>query len=230
MDYSLTSSEELVQACLHSQNHAAWLEFVKRFQPLIAGVLLRTARHFGETSPSGIDDLVQEVFLKLCRDDARLLREFKSTRPDSIFGFVKVVTANLAHDHFKARNSLKRGSGAVLDCGIDNVDHEAVKLPLARDLNLYENKVLLSQIDACLKPVDSSPTLARDRRIFWLHYRVGLSSATISSLPGMDLTVKGVESSLLRTTRMVRQKLAGTERLVEGKTPPPKGIQPPEAF
>jgi RNA polymerase sigma-70 factor (ECF subfamily) len=62
----------------------------------------RTARRWGETSLQIIDDLVQDIFLKLCSNRARLLREFQLDHPNAIFGFLKLVAVNVANDHFKS--------------------------------------------------------------------------------------------------------------------------------
>ena len=58
-----------------------------------------------------LDELVQETYLKLCADQCRLLRGFQSRHPGSIFGYLKVVTANVVHDYFKSAHSSKRGAG-----------------------------------------------------------------------------------------------------------------------
>jgi len=207
VDYSALSPEELVRECLREENEPAWFEFVRRFQPLIAGVTVRTARQFNESCASVIDDLVQETFLKLCKDDARLLRNFRSTHTESIYGFLKVVTANLVLDHFKALNSLKRGRNLTGD----ESELQGTTSSVTRSMgsaDVAERQVLLSQIDSCLREFDQTTCSSRDRRIFWLYYRIGLSANAISSLPGIGLTVKGIESSLLRTVRLIREKLA----------------------
>jgi len=40
--------------------------------------------------------------------------------------------------------------------------------------------------------------------IFWLYYEQGYSAKEISLLPSMGLTVKGVESTLQRLTRFLK--------------------------
>jgi RNA polymerase sigma-70 factor (ECF subfamily) len=148
MDYASVSPEELVLACRQTDDVAAWREFVCRFHRLIATVALRVARRWGESSPQLIDDLVQETYLKLCGDNFRMLRKFKSDHPDAFCGYLNVVTANLVHDHFK-----------------------------------------------------------RDRKLFWLYYRVGLTADAIAGLQSIGLSTKGVESNLLRLTRLLRDEI-----------------------
>ena len=106
-DYTTIPIEELLESCTTGKA-AAWQEFVRRFHCVIAITAFRIARHWGETSPQIIDDLVQDTFLKLCFNRAHLLREFQLDDPNAIFGFLKVIAVNVANDHFKALHAAKR--------------------------------------------------------------------------------------------------------------------------
>ena len=104
------SSEELVKACVGSKDASAWTEFIRRFHVVIAAAVLRTASRWGETAPWQLDDLIQDTYLKLCENDSRLLRSFEPRQEDSIYGYLKVVAANVVHDHFKSALAAKRGA------------------------------------------------------------------------------------------------------------------------
>jgi RNA polymerase sigma-70 factor, ECF subfamily len=206
VDYTTLPPDELVLTCLRTGGEPAWNEFVRRFQPLIATVVVRTARHWGERSPQVMDDLVQDTYLKLCADRQRVLQTFKPEHPDAIYGYIKVFTANLVHDHFKAARSKKRG-GSVHTVSVEGTDDTGTfRSPQPAAGNLDRN-VLIGQVDACLRALGRGPTVERDRRIFWLYYRVGLSASGIAALPTVGLSTKGVESTLLRLTRLVRERL-----------------------
>ena len=207
MNYASLSSEELVLACIETEDVAAWEEFVRRFQRLIASVALRIARRWGEPSPQVIDDLVQESYLKLCADNFRLLRSFKSQHQDAFYGYLKVVTANLVHDHFKAAHSSKRGSGSI-ESPIDERVKSATDVSgVASAVKSSDRAVLLREIDATLTRLAAGPQLQRSRRIFWLYYRFGFTASAIAALPYIGLNTKGVESTILRLTRLLRQEL-----------------------
>ena len=149
-----------------------------------------------------VDELVQETYLKLCADDCRLLRTFHATHEDAIYGFVKVLTANLVHDHFKATRSKRRGGNSQTA----SLEAEASAPPSALgSVEEIERGVLLREIDTCLRSMDKGAHAERDRRVFWLYFRAGLSANAIADLPSIGLSTKGVESSLLRLTRLVRQ-------------------------
>ena len=76
MDPRKLSVKELVSYCLDSQDQDGWNEFVRRFQPLIAGVLYRSVFARKRPKPDLIDDLVQDTFLKLCANNFKALRDF----------------------------------------------------------------------------------------------------------------------------------------------------------
>jgi RNA polymerase sigma-70 factor (ECF subfamily) len=208
VDYRALTTQALVRACIEGGDDLAWQEFVRRFHKLVASVALRTARRWGERTPQIVDDLVQETYLKLCADNCRLLRSFHSTHEDAIYGFVKVLTGNLVHDHFKAQRSQKRGGSAESE----SLDSREVAQPEGRQGGSsgqeVERGVLIGEIDTCLRSVDQGPNAGRDRRVFWLYYRAGLSASAIAALPTIGLSTKGVESSLLRLTRLLRKALA----------------------
>ena len=218
MDYVAQSAEDLVLACMRTGDAAAWEEFVRRFHRLIATVALRVARRWGETSPHVIDELVQETYLKLCSDNFRLLRRFEPRHPDAFYGYLKVVTANLVHDHFKASHSAKRGSGTteVSDDPISPSEADVHAGTLAVDTS--ERQILLKELDVLLRKLAQGPHFERDRRIFWLYYRVGLTASAIATLPSIGLNTKGVESTILRLTRLLRQEMVeGNLRKGEGQ-------------
>jgi len=205
MDYQSLSAEQLVLACGQSDDTAAWQEFVRRFHRLIASVAFRVARRWGEPSPQVIDDLVQETYLKLCADKFQILRSFKSHHPEAFYGYLKVVTANLVHDHFKAVHSSKRGSDAI-QLAIDAQPASVVAVLRATSNCTSDREILMREIDATLSQIAAGPQLPRSRRIFWLYYRVGLTASAIAALPYIGLSTKGVESTILRLTRLLREE------------------------
>jgi len=208
-DYSTVPVSELIRACVDGEA-AAWQEFIRRFNRIIAVTCYRAARRWGEGSPTIVDDLTQEAYVKLCADRARVLREFDSPSPDAIFAFLKVVTANVANDYFKRLHAGKRG-GSQINESLEDAERTGSATGPASSASM-ERSVLLDQVYACVTAVAPPETLQRDRTIFWLYYRQGLTSQEIASLPSIGLSVKGVESMLHRLTQLVRARLAETRR------------------
>ena len=227
--YSNISTEELVQPTSTLRDVAAWEEFVQRFHRLIATVVLRTAARWGDCSNQTADDLIQETYLKLCGNNCRIIKEFEHRQPEAFVGYVKVITANVVHDHFKALNSKRRGANQVAGMAEDFV-------PVAGDdsagsAKAIERAVLLEEIQRQLDRCVSGADRDRNSRIFWLYFRVGLSAGAIAALPGIGLTTKGVESLILRITRELRERMAiPKSRLREDLKGSGEGILSAESF
>jgi RNA polymerase sigma-70 factor (ECF subfamily) len=177
-------------------------------------VVLRTARQWGEPTSNLLDDLIQETYLKLCADDCRLLKNFRSHHPHAIFGFLKVVTANVVHDYYKASRAVKRGAAECFENLEDRtVNEKCMKNRFSKSTHSgVEQTILFEEIDRCLSEGVAATELSRSRRIFWLYYRCGLSARAIAGLPNIDLTTKGVESTILRLSRLVRTAFARSSR------------------
>lgn len=200
------SPESLIQMCVNG-DVAAWEEFMRRYNRLIAGVVLRTAQRWGEYSSSAIDDLVQETYLKLCADECRLLRAYDPKHPDAIYGYLKVITANIVHDRFKALHAEKRGGNPILE-DVTILENRGGASDVSGSQHAMEREILLREIDAHLNASLSGDTADRDRTIFWLYYRQGFTTKAIAALPAIGLTMKGVESTIFRITKMVRTRIA----------------------
>jgi RNA polymerase sigma-70 factor (ECF subfamily) len=165
-----------------------------------------------------MNEIIQEVFLKLCEDERRILREFEDRGNDSFLKLLRVVTASIATDYFRRIRAEKRGgqmSIVPLDADMpqenktSTVDSSTVELP-----------TLIAQLDRLIlrNPAKISP---RDRALFWLYYRHGLTSEAISRIPAIGLSAKGVESALSRISRTLRHAIVNGKRLPE----PPKQFQ-----
>jgi RNA polymerase sigma-70 factor (ECF subfamily) len=206
--HSSMSELELIRACAESNDGDAWSEFVSRFQRPISLSIMRTADQWGHPPHNVVDDLVQETYLKLCADKCHLLLEFALRQPGAIGGYIKTIAVNVTHDHFKALHSQKRGSGDVAHSIDDHVEITARQGSLGGQPAM-DQEVLLSQINACLTSCSEGPDRERDCFIFWLYYQQGMTAKAIAALPTVGLSAKGVESAILRLTRLVRERVVG---------------------
>jgi RNA polymerase sigma-70 factor (ECF subfamily) len=113
---------------------------------------------------------------------------------------VRKIAANVTLDHFKHVRS-KSCEGDKLLVSTDDVDPETPE---------DQEKVLLSkEIDAHLKHCLTGPDQERDRTIFWLYFRQGMSTKEIASLPTIGLTAKGVGSVIERLKYGIRVRILG---------------------
>lgn len=199
MDYRSLSSQDLIQQCVTSKDSAAWREFIRRFQPLIAGTVARTAMRWTMISASLVDDLIQDTYLRLCADESRRLRAFRSRHDDAIYGYLKMVAYNVTMDYFKAQTAAKRGATLLTDS-----DPE-VALETRGQMSSAEDHVLMREIDELIDRIAGNK---RDKTVFLLYYRQGFTTTAIADIPGIELTAKGVESCVHRLTVQLRDYLA----------------------
>jgi len=206
--FAQLSPEALIEGCVNG-DAAAWEEFMRRYHRLIAGVVFRTTQKWGKSTPTTMDDLIQETYLKLCADEYRLLRAYKPKHPDAIYGYLKVITTSVVHDRFKALHSEKRGGDQIVE-DLTTLENRSGASEAFGSQHAMEREILLREINAHLNASLSGDTADRDRIIFWLYYRQGLTTKAIASLPAIGLTIKGVESTIFRITKMVRTRMADT--------------------
>ncbi len=204
MDPQELSAQELVQLCLDHNQKAAWEEFVRRYQPAIARVVMRSARRWTTPSHALLDDLVHDTYLKLMANGFRALRDFDFQHENAVFGFLKTVASNVVMDHFRNQYSKKRGNGQE-DISLEEA---AMFVPASRSsAQCVDREIMIHEINEVLKSQTSEPNFVRDYSIFWLYYQQGFTAKAISKLPSIRLTVKGVESTLLRLTKLVRSRM-----------------------
>jgi DNA-directed RNA polymerase specialized sigma24 family protein len=205
--YSSLSLKDVVCLCAGPRDDQAWEEFVARAGKPISLTIIRTASLWGEPSRSLVEDLVQATYLKLWEDGCRLLRDFAMQHPEAVLGYVKKTAANATHDYFKHRRSQSSG-GDIAHASTSDVDPEAGKEALGSQERIAFG-VLLSEIDEHLKRGLTGPEQKRDRLIFWLYFRQGMSTKEIASLPAIGLGAKGVGSVIERLKHCIREQILG---------------------
>lgn len=205
--YSSLSLQELVCLCAGPCDEGAWEEFVARVGKSISLTVLRTASIWGQPSRLVVEDLVQITYLKLWEDNCRLLRDFAMENPEGILGYLRKVAANATHDSFRHGRSQSAG-GSQVHVSTSDVDVEA-----GNDVHGSQDRIafqiLLNQIDEHLKGQATGPDQERDRTIFWLYFRQGMSTREIGSLPTIGLGAKGVGSVIERLKRSIRDRIMG---------------------
>jgi RNA polymerase sigma factor (sigma-70 family) len=76
---------------------AAWAAFVRRYSGLIVAAVRGIA-----PIPGDIDDLTQEVFVRLCKDNFRLLRSYDPARA-ALSTWLTIVARSTARDALRRR-------------------------------------------------------------------------------------------------------------------------------
>jgi RNA polymerase sigma-70 factor (ECF subfamily) len=200
-----TSVNDLAKACAHSADAAEWEEFVRRCAPLASLVALRISRLWvSGPSPPAVDDIVQEIFLKLCEQERRVLRDFEPRGEDSFLGLLRIVSASVANDHFRRLCSIKRGGKVVTTPLVE--EGGAMAAGTVHQTAQMQRSALFAQLDRKLRAA-AEVIGERDRALFWLYYRQGFTAEEIARLGVAGLTAKGVESAVRRVTAWLRKEI-----------------------
>jgi len=133
----------------------AWDAFVRRYAGLVAAAVRGVAREAAE-----IEDLAQEVFLRLCKDDFRLLRSYDPARA-GLSTWITIVARSTARDAMRRYRPVLTPIEAVPEgrLAVDPVEPiQKLKLPDAllsprqREIltMLYDREMEVAEIAAAL--------------------------------------------------------------------------------
>jgi len=188
---------EVLRACLDSSSESVWTNFVRCFQPDIARRVSYVARRYRMANSGLIDDLVQETYLRLCRNDYRHLRSLRESSDEHIRAYVCKAAVHAAEDYFASICAQKRGGTA----GTSELIWEPADAGRSP-----EEATLIEEVESCL---EREVEQARDRTIYRLCRRQGYTPREISEIPEVNLSAKGVESCIRRIDLLLRAKLSG---------------------
>jgi RNA polymerase sigma-70 factor (ECF subfamily) len=82
---------------------SAWSELVDHFGPVIYGAIGKTMRRYGRDGADA-SDIAQDVFVRLCQDDFRLLRQYDPTRA-SLSTWLTVVSVSGSIDFLRRQKA-----------------------------------------------------------------------------------------------------------------------------
>lgn len=172
-------------------------EFIRLAQPIIASGVLRALRPSGFPDRDRVDDLVQDTFARLYDRNAEVLRAFQSDKAEALAGWLRTVAASVALDSIRSNLAKKHGSGQPLK----NLEERELSLSSPHDtFESVERSLFTQRVGRCLESEKE-----RDRSIFWLYYRQGFTAKDIAGIRSMEMGIKGVETAILRVTRVVRE-------------------------
>ena len=132
------ANEALPDALLHGDPEA-WEEFVRRYGGLIVAAVRSLA-------PGEIEDLTQDVFVRLCKDDFRLLRSYDPARA-SISTWLTIVARSTARDALRRRRAEAVPIESVPEArlAVDPVE-PAIRLKLPEELLSPRQREILAML------------------------------------------------------------------------------------
>lgn len=144
---------------------AAWERLVDALWPVVAGSVWKSIG--SSMDANAVDDVCQDVFVKLCADDCRMLRRFDPAR-GALERYAAVVARSTALDAVRGRG---RGSRTVsLDVVAEKASSSEDALPMLEDWELAAALGTLTD---------------RERQVMDMLYRREMSTAETAKELGM---------------------------------------------
>jgi RNA polymerase sigma factor (sigma-70 family) len=143
-------------AALLDGDKRSWTAFVRRYAALIVAAVRSVA-----PTTSDVEDLTQEVFVRLCKDDFRLLRSYDATRA-SLSTWITIVARSTARDSLRRRrpNSIPIDTVPEAYLKVDAVEPtpklklpEALLSPRQREIlgMLYDGEMDVAEVATALR-------------------------------------------------------------------------------
>jgi RNA polymerase sigma-70 factor (ECF subfamily) len=113
---------------LRRGDKAAWDGFVARYAAVIFAAAHRRLGPAGRAND--VEDVVQEVFVKLCRNDFKLLRSYDPARA-KVSTWLTVIATTTAIDHLRrhARPTQALEDAPASELAVDPPSFERIKIP-----------------------------------------------------------------------------------------------------
>jgi RNA polymerase sigma-70 factor (ECF subfamily) len=157
------ASDELLLVRALADDRAALSELASRLAPIIRQRVARVLRRRGGAGQPrcALDDLMQEVFVRLLTSDRRVLRAWDPARGLSVSSFVAMIAEREASSVLESQRRTPRSDGLELHADLDEVhgaEAPGEQRQIARDLAVK----LCEGLDAWLSP--------RGRALFQMLY------------------------------------------------------------
>jgi RNA polymerase sigma factor (sigma-70 family) len=185
----LTEKEKaLIAGCLQSEK-AAWDSFVRQYSNLVYYTIKKTlVRHHTDPRSDVVEDLYQEFFVSLLRNDRKKLRQFRGAHCCSLASWLRIVTTRLTID-FVRKQALPSG-------GVANAMYRDSPDPVEPLINEEQERMLNQAIHSLS---------ARDRVLLDLCYRQALASGEVAEL--LRTSVNAVYAQKSRVLEKIREVL-----------------------
>lgn len=189
------SNTALIHLLAQSPNHLlAGNEFFERFDKFIRLAVLKASRRSNSTVGRGLlDDLMQDVYMKLFANDGQALKQFKGQHENSIFVFLQVIATRVVMQHRLKMMVQKRRRPELLDHPSD---------PLENYLEAHERQ----EIENVLEEVITGRNKERDKAIFKT-YLFEYSQPERIAL-NFDLSQTRVKNIISMITKKIREKFS----------------------
>jgi len=194
MNLSSLSHNQLIRLLANEpHDYRVWSEFIRRYQPYLAAVIKRECvKLVYKTGLTKLEDILQDVYLKLLKNNGEAFRTYKGQYENTIWRFLEVSAMRVVYNHRRHDNAIKRPR-IVGDIARERMGD---LLDLFPDKNATDevNRIMMElAIEECLKRISKKLRHPeRDIRIFMLYLFYGMSAESIAALPEINLSFQSV--------------------------------------
>jgi RNA polymerase sigma-70 factor (ECF subfamily) len=185
--------KELLVGCLRG-DQAAWHDFVRQYSGLIYHTIKTTfSEHHFEPSQPLVDDLCQDIFLSLLKDDFAELRRFRGDHGCTLASWLRMIAARRTIDHLR-----KSKFPAEL------VEEPLENHPAETQERLLDNE----QSQLLAKAVEGLPP--REKIVLDLFFREGLPAKEVAAILRMSIGAVYTQKSRILAKLRETLKKAGS--------------------
>lgn len=93
---------EFVQRCVNGYKQS-WDEFIERYSRLVYNYIhsILALKGTNQFNPDTVNDIFQEIFVSLVKDNFKKLRSFKAKNGCSLASWLRLITVNSTIDHIR---------------------------------------------------------------------------------------------------------------------------------
>ena len=206
-----------------SNNQAAIKEFIARYDRFIRGVIFKTLNQKDHgvryiNTPRGLEDLVNDVYIRLLRNDCRALTQFNGQYDNSIFSYLRSISANIARNHIRdsQRERYYKQTPFFSDDDERSADEYLELLASAAqrydcDFSKAESKTLELVIRTKLQRMFNQTLVDRNFLIFKLHCLHGYKFNELANIKALGLNQNGISTTVSRIKYCLKHSLKSDE-------------------
>lgn len=219
MNYKELANNELIKCCAEeSASRLVWNEFYRRFDDHIRLMVMRYCGLRRLPGYTLVNDLTQDVYVRLAKDGRRVLLNFRGENENAIFSFLALTARTVVSEYEKKKNAIKRRrQDESLDKPVSSAD-EGLRLidilsnpyiPAPDETLMLES--VQQEVQAILDEVITGHEKERDQKIFLDHVFEGLTLQQISERTA--LSAKRVQNIITTTRKRLKAHPARREKI-----------------
>lgn len=207
-------------------NRKAWAEFYNRFDERIWLVIYRECKAKGinrldSQLQKTVQDLVQDVYVKLIADKCKALNNFIGMSENSIYTYLGIIAKNVVNNYITKIKAQKRPSFEKSIDEILTISEKGEKILITHKIkSAYSDveekftlEILKEEIDHILDTILKGKDKERNKLIFKLHLYEGISVEDLASKFHFGLSSKRISNLITDIKKELRQELL--ERMIE---------------